>query len=56
MPDVLSVGERRTSAFQADRLATDVVYAGDSPRMIKQLNGMVWAVRDAGRLAIVLGV
>jgi hypothetical protein len=38
------------------RLAADVVYAGDSPRIIKHLNGMVRVIRYAGRQAIVLGV
>jgi hypothetical protein len=56
MPDVLTVAERRTSAFPATLLSVDVVRAGDSPRIIKHLNGMVRAIRDAGRQALVLGV
>jgi hypothetical protein len=55
MPAVLYVAERRTSAFQMARLAADVVCAGDSPR-IKHLNGMVRAIQDTGRQAIVLGL
>jgi hypothetical protein len=56
MPDVLSVAERRTSAFPATLLSADVVCAGDILRIIKHLNGIVRAIRDTGRQAIVPGV
>jgi hypothetical protein len=54
MPEVLYVAERRTSTFQTDRVAADVVCASDSPRIIIDLDGMVRAARDAVRQAIVL--
>ena len=56
MPDALYNAEWRPSTFQTARLAADVVCAGDSPRIIMHLNGMVRAIRDAGRQAIVLNV
>jgi hypothetical protein len=56
MPDVLYAAERRTSAFPATRLAADVGCAGDIPRIIKYLNGLVRTIRDAWRQALVFGV
>jgi hypothetical protein len=55
MPDVHYSAERRTSAFRTARLSADVVCAGDILRIIKHLNGMVRAIRDAGRQATLHG-